>query len=57
MGFTKAADGAWEEVKKVAREHLESCGGPGSKILKTASLTYSQRTGVKYLEPEEEFRI
>jgi len=55
--FVKGSEDAWEEVKKVAREHLKGCGSSGPKTLRTVALAYNERTGVEYLEPEEEFSI
>lgn len=48
---------AWEEVKKVAREHLKGCDSFGPKTLKTVALTDSERSGVEYLESEKVFSI
>jgi len=55
--FAKASRDAWDEVKRTAREHLKDCDSPGPKTLRTIALAYSEQTGVKYLEPEEEIPI
>lgn len=55
--FVGGSEEAWEEVKKLAREHLKDCDSSGPKTLKTMALTDSELSGVEYLEPEEEFSI
>jgi len=55
--FVKIPKEEWEEMKKVAREHLEGCGSSGPKTLRTVTVTYCELIGVEYLEPEEEFSI
>jgi len=56
-GFVRVSKEAWEEMKKVAREHLEGCGSSGPKTVRTVTLTYCELIGVEHLEPEEEFLI
>lgn len=53
--FKKDSENAWEDIKNVARDHLESCGGSGPKILRTRTVAYTEQKGVEYSEPEEEF--
>jgi len=57
QALAKASEDAWEEVKKVASEHLKGCGSSGPKTLRTVALACRDRTGVRYFEPEEEFSI
>jgi len=55
--FVKGFKDAWGELKEVARTHLKGCESSGPKTLRTVALAYSERTGVEYLEPEEEFSV